>query len=485
MLPADLDDEERINIAHEHPTDLDSGPSSASSPGSGVPTFLQQHHRSKSAARHRSHTTTEGSSSHLLARLIAQDEEVRELNATLFATSQRVEAESSRADAAERRALDYFSRLRSTSESRERADQDSARLREELKLYKLQLENAQKEIFRAQDIINQVSAQRNEAEAEAARARTKARKLQEEKLVMLAREEGHRLGYREGLSIGRRVGFNEGRQRLAVEPSNRLRQYPHSQEDDTDDNEEDDTAEEEERNDPRPQAQMRSRASNRHHPSITARARSRHPLYVLTILHPTRRYFPCQHSSLPFPSARPPMSPARPLHKIQANQRPFARSQSALVQSYLTILFTSLPMVGSQGPIPAHHIYLYLPHTNSSSPSPPRPALSLLTCMTADPVTHNNPARSHPFVRGTMLITHLYLYLRRFSARRRLFHAPRHMSPSTILYQRRTNDLGVPCGMRYTSDEPGAAASPPEVPSLKTNIEIRSDDSRIGPRQRA
>ncbi|KAF9229020.1 hypothetical protein BS17DRAFT_772926 [Gyrodon lividus] len=265
MLPVDLNDEERVDIAHEHPPDLDSGPSS---PSSGVPSFLQPRHRSKSAARHRSHTTTEGSSSHLLARLIARDEEVREVNALLLVSSDRLEAESSRANAAERRALDYFNRLRTVAENHERAEQESARLREELKLYKLQLENAQKEIFRAQDIINQVSAQRNEAEADAARARTKARKLQEEKLVMLAREEGRRQGYNEGLSIGRKIGYDEGRGlRLTVGPSNRSRQYSlsHAHEN-SHENEEDevDTAEEEERHDPRSQAQLRSRASNRH-----------------------------------------------------------------------------------------------------------------------------------------------------------------------------------------------------------------------------
>jgi hypothetical protein len=307
---------------------------------------------------------------------------------------------------------------------------------------------------------------------------------------MLAREEGHRLGYREGLSIGRRAGFNEGRQRLAVEPSNRLRQYPYSQEEDTDENEE---GNEEERNDPRPQAQLRSRASHRHqyvtdctcmllmhtlNPSITACARSRHPLYVPTILHPTRRPCPCQHLSLPFLSARPPTSPALSLRKIQANQRPFVRFRFALAQSYPTILFTSLPMVGSQEPILAHHIYLYLPHTDCSSPSPQRPAPSRPTRMTVDPLTHNNPARTHPFVRGTMLISNLYLYLRLFSARPRLSHAPRHTSRSTILYQPRINDLEVPCGMRYTLDEPGAVASPPEVLYLEMNIEIRNSDTR-------
>jgi hypothetical protein len=56
-----------------------------------------------------------------------------------------------------------------------------------------------------QDIINQVSAPKSEAEAEAVRARTKARKLIEEKMV--------NRGYKEGLLYGRRLGFDEGRSR--------------------------------------------------------------------------------------------------------------------------------------------------------------------------------------------------------------------------------------------------------------------------------
>ena len=205
----------RAPFALKHPTDLDS---TTSSPSSGTPTFFDTRRGSKTS-RHRSHTTTDGStSSHLLARLVSREEEVREINAALAVTSERLEAESTRANAAERRALDYFHRLRIATENRERAEQESARLREELKLYKLQLENAQKEIFRAQDIIDQVAVQRNEAEAEAARARTKARKLQEEKIVMLAREEGRRAGYREGLSKGRRISYYQGRRRWLSEP---------------------------------------------------------------------------------------------------------------------------------------------------------------------------------------------------------------------------------------------------------------------------
>ncbi|KAF8555411.1 hypothetical protein OG21DRAFT_902635 [Imleria badia] len=188
-----VEESPRAHLAHEHPNGLVSSPSS---PSSRIPTF-DSHRRSKSPSHQRAHTTTIGSrSSHLLARLVSREEEVRELNAALVVTNERLDAETSRANAAERRALDYFHRLRIATENCEHTEQESAGLREELKLYKLQLENAQKETVRAQDIIDQVVSERNEAEAEAARAKIKARKLQE-KLVVLAREE-HRIGGSQG-----------------------------------------------------------------------------------------------------------------------------------------------------------------------------------------------------------------------------------------------------------------------------------------------
>lgn len=215
MLSEEPGDDRRATPPPQHRhADLESDQSSptcfGATPDGNRAQHIPRRRRSKSTSRHRSHTT-EGSTSHFLARLIAQDEEVREVNAYLAVANERLDAETMRANAAERRALDYFSKLKFATESKDRTEQEASRLREELKLYKLQLENAQREIFRAQDIINQVSSQRNEAEAEAARARTKARKLQEEKLVMLAREEGRRQGYREGLMKGRSLGYYEAR----------------------------------------------------------------------------------------------------------------------------------------------------------------------------------------------------------------------------------------------------------------------------------
>ena len=75
----------------------------------------------------------------------------------------------------------------------------------------MQLESAQKEIYRAQEVLSTVDHQRQEAEEEAARARTTARALKEEKLVQVAREEGRRLGLEEGIQRGRDLGYQEGR----------------------------------------------------------------------------------------------------------------------------------------------------------------------------------------------------------------------------------------------------------------------------------
>jgi len=93
--------------------------------------------QTKSTSRHRSHITTEGSTSHLLARLIACDDEVHEINALLVVTSERLETELNRADTSERRVPEYFSQLCQTTQGRGHAEQDAACLREELKLYQL------------------------------------------------------------------------------------------------------------------------------------------------------------------------------------------------------------------------------------------------------------------------------------------------------------------------------------------------------------
>lgn len=84
-------------------------------------------------------------------------------------------------------------------------------MRGDLGLYKVQLDLAQKEIFRAQDILDQVDKRRVEAEESAMKAESIARKLKEEKAIWNAKQEGKLIGYREGLEKGRSLAL------LAVE----------------------------------------------------------------------------------------------------------------------------------------------------------------------------------------------------------------------------------------------------------------------------
>jgi len=80
------------------------------------------------------------------------------------------------------------------------------------RLYKVQLDRAQKEIYRAQETITIVDQQRHAAEKEATKNRSKARQLNETSLVQAAREEAWRLGLQEGLNQGRNIA-------LAAEPT--------------------------------------------------------------------------------------------------------------------------------------------------------------------------------------------------------------------------------------------------------------------------
>ncbi|KAF8546123.1 hypothetical protein OG21DRAFT_1244459 [Imleria badia] len=217
MLPVDLDDEKRTHLANEHEylNDLESSPSS--------PPFLDSQCRSTLASHQRSHTTTAGSrSSHLLAHLVSLEEEVCEINAATVVATERLEVEASRANFAERRALYH---LQIATENRERVEQKSARLREALELCELKLENAQTEIFQVKGLIHQATSHWNDAGAEAARARTMARKLQEEKLMMLG---GRSMGYLEGLglSMGPRIGHGEGSGRRLAGPEVRFPRIP-------------------------------------------------------------------------------------------------------------------------------------------------------------------------------------------------------------------------------------------------------------------
>jgi hypothetical protein len=141
--------------------------------------------------------------------LLYDERETSDLRRMLLSVTEQLKQESQRADDNERRAREAIQRFRAINEARVAAQQDAARANEELRMYKLQLDYAQKEIYKAQEILESLETQRHDAEANAAKARNVARKLREDSLVDLAREEGRRLGLQEGLARTRRVGFDQ------------------------------------------------------------------------------------------------------------------------------------------------------------------------------------------------------------------------------------------------------------------------------------
>ena len=153
----------------------------------------------------------------LVKALINEEYETKQTRRVLHKAYDKYQNETRRATEAEGRTLEGAQRYRVLNDAKVRAEAESGRLREELRMYKLQLENAQSEIRKAQSVLGEVERQRDDAEASAARARDTARKLNEARLVEQAVEEGRRLGFEEGIRRGKELGFHEGRN-LAYEP---------------------------------------------------------------------------------------------------------------------------------------------------------------------------------------------------------------------------------------------------------------------------
>jgi hypothetical protein len=162
------------------------------------------------------------SSRRVLAHVLARKErESNQMNQLLQLTFAKLDEESQRATDAERRATECLVRARAAIDARAQADADATAARTELTMYKMQLEQAQREVSRAQELLDGLEARRHDAEQDAARARSVARKLQEERSVEAAREEGKQQGwhegFRQGILRGRREAENGLRSRRREE----------------------------------------------------------------------------------------------------------------------------------------------------------------------------------------------------------------------------------------------------------------------------
>ncbi|KIP07740.1 hypothetical protein PHLGIDRAFT_127424 [Phlebiopsis gigantea 11061_1 CR5-6] len=234
-------------------------PRSLPSQRSSRSTSTRSHQRPRpdgESDRHKDDRSREGSA-RILSRVASRsDRDIKHVRTLLVLTNDRLEAETRRADQAEQRVVDVLQRLRAANEATALARAEASRAQQEVRLYHMQLEQAQREINRAQEIVDQVEKARVEAEEEAARSRSVARKCREQWVLSKAREQGRQQGFAEGLERARRMGLSQvpaspmrqvaARPYTPLRPATPSRKYGRDDEDDEDEDEDKEEAEEEE-----------------------------------------------------------------------------------------------------------------------------------------------------------------------------------------------------------------------------------------------
>ncbi|KAG1829221.1 hypothetical protein DFJ58DRAFT_918491 [Suillus subalutaceus] len=196
------------------------GPSDTSGDKSNTPPLpvpplarTQSHHSTASkTSKPISRTSSQPPSNREVILLLADAESaVRDLRADVSLLNSQLSFEQDRADNAELKAKEACLRFKEANDARVVSHSEIVRLTEELRLYKDALEQAQKEIFRAQGVMKDVEDRRRDAEESAAKSRSRLRKLMEEKMIEVAREEGRKQGLQEGLEMGKDMGYVHGR----------------------------------------------------------------------------------------------------------------------------------------------------------------------------------------------------------------------------------------------------------------------------------
>ncbi|KAG6897998.1 hypothetical protein C0992_007487 [Termitomyces sp. T32_za158] len=135
----------------------------------------------------------------VVRQLKEQKKETSTLRRALRLAAERMDAESQRTVTLERGNVQAVEQFLTLNESRLAAQQEALKAGTELRVYQFQLENARREIERAQDIARTLENQRHEAEEAASRSRAELRKHAQAHLVAAAKEEGRRLGFEAGL----------------------------------------------------------------------------------------------------------------------------------------------------------------------------------------------------------------------------------------------------------------------------------------------
>ncbi|KAJ7736014.1 hypothetical protein DFH07DRAFT_986951 [Mycena maculata] len=271
------------------------------------------------------------------------------LSHLLLVATERLGQETNRANAADLRCGEVLAHLRIIVQERDQLRRTLAKVQEELGLYKLQLDVAQNEIFRAQKIVDGVDKARVEAEEQAAKDRTIARQLVSERAVWVAREEGRNEGFKEGLREGRRWASEAASRRRADE-------YP-----------EDRYEEGEVNNDPDPEEYEPSVHSNSpsSHRAWSSPPRSVRSTFADAASYESTLPIHAMTPPAPAPSNVPPMVPHPPTPRIpptRPERSPSARSSRPLPRAPARPRSPE-PITIRPDPNPSH--------TTHSTPSPP------------------------------------------------------------------------------------------------------------------
>ncbi|KAI5899288.1 uncharacterized protein SCHCODRAFT_02604729 [Schizophyllum commune H4-8] len=137
---------------------------------------------------------------HSRKRSASRASESGSLSALLVITNERLSQETARANALQVQNTTLEAGIRTHVTTVATLRQELAAAREELRLYKLQLETANREIARAQNVCDSVERARVDAEERAARDRDRVRRYAEQIETERAREEGYEHGLREGMT---------------------------------------------------------------------------------------------------------------------------------------------------------------------------------------------------------------------------------------------------------------------------------------------
>ncbi|KAG6857760.1 hypothetical protein H0H87_004176 [Tephrocybe sp. NHM501043] len=136
-------------------------------------------------------------------------DDAKSLKRQLLVANEKLKGHDLLAADYEQQLLTLAAQFKRANDARIIAVREAAIAKEELGLYKIQLEHANQEIQRAQKLLDKVEDERYEAEKAAAESRALARRYHRDLLMIKAMEEGRKIGMREGIEQGRALALRE------------------------------------------------------------------------------------------------------------------------------------------------------------------------------------------------------------------------------------------------------------------------------------